>query len=289
MFNLEDARYKVKTNWFLPAPAKGSIAFSEKVVPLDVYIDKLVPVEVPEIGTLRQEGYSVQKELDFNMIYLHGPSEALLNVQKVRTVPLNLNEVENNKVVSLELLPPEAPEVTFKEKIKTIGVRTRLVTFDTVVEKEFKEQPLMLLQPQKEVYKVVEKTLPKVTVVMKARKRILDKYKEMVPIVYIDLGQAKGEGVWQAQVSVANVPDRDRMELTIEPPFVELNLVEIPPEKAPAVLTVEDLPIVGEKPSEQKTTDVRSSAAKPADAKSTEATHVEQKPVDSKNAGGKVP
>ena len=293
MFNLEEARFKVKTNWFLPAPARGSIVFSEKAVPLDVYVDKLVPVEVPENGTLRQEGYSVQKELDFNMIYLHGPSESLLKVQKVKTVPLNLNEVENDMRLSLELLPPELPEVTFKEKIKTIGVGVRLVTSDTLVEKVFKEQPLMLLQPQKEIYKVVEKVLPKVTVVMKARKRILDKYKDMVPIVYIDLGQAKGAGVWQAQVSVANVPDRDRMEMMVDPPFVELNLVEIPLEKAPAVLTVEDLPTVGEKPTEPKPADAQPPETKPVDAKPVEpkpvdAKPVEPKPVDSKRVEPKL-
>ena len=62
----------------------------------------------------------------------------MLKVQKVRTVPLNLNEVENNMEFSLELLPPDVPDVTFKETIKTIDVRTRLVTSDTVVEKEFK-------------------------------------------------------------------------------------------------------------------------------------------------------
>ena len=308
-FNLEDARFKVKTNWFLPAPAKGSIAFSEKAVNLDVYVDKLVPVEVPESGTLRQEGFILQKELDFNMIYLHGPSEALLKVQKVKTVPLNLNEVEDDMQFKLELLPPEVPVVTFKEKIKTIGLRTRLVTSDTYVEKEFKEQPLMLLQPQKEIYKVVEKSLPKVTVKVKARKRIMDKYKDMVPIVYIDLGQAKGAGVWQAQVSVANAPDRDRMEMTVEPSFVELNLVEIPLEKVPAVLTVEDLPTVGEKPTEPKPADAQPPETKPvepkpvepkpvepkpADAqppetKPVEPKPVEPKPVETKNLGGKAP
>ena len=308
MYNLEEARLKVTTNWFLPAPAKGSIVFSEKAVPLDVYIDKLVPVEVPEIGTLRQEGFSLQKELEFNMIYLHGPSEALLKVQKVRTVPLNLNEVENNMEFSLELLPPDVPDVTFKETIKTIDVRTRLVTSDTVVEKEFKEQPLMLLQPQKEVYKVVEKNLPKVTVTVKARKRIMDKYKDMVPIVYIDLGQAKGAGVWQAQVRVANAPDRDRMEMTVVPPFVELNLEEIPLEKSPAVLTVEDLPTVGEKPpaepkqetakpstalmEEPKPADPKQADTKPAEPKQAETKlaepkHADAKPADTKQADTK--
>ncbi len=285
MYSLDNAKVKVKTNWFLPKPARNSIVFSEKAVPLDVYVDKLVPVEVPEIGTLRQEGYFVQKELeDFNMIYLHGPSEALLKVQKVKTVDLNLSEVEDNMRRTLELLPPDLPEVTFKDKIKTIGVRVRLVRSDTLVEKVFKEQPLMLLQPQKEVYKVVEKTLPKVTVTMKARKHILDKYKEMVPVVYIDLSQAKGAGVWQAQISVANVPDRDRMEMTIEPSFVELNLEEIPLEKAPAVLTVEDLPTIGEKPTEPKTADTRPMEPKPAEPKPVELKPAEPKPAEPKPA-----
>ena len=46
-----------------------------------------------------------------------------------------------------------------KEKIKTIGVGIRLVTSETQVEKVFKDQTLMMLQPQKEVYKPVEKKI----------------------------------------------------------------------------------------------------------------------------------
>ncbi len=135
--------------------------------------------------------------------------------------------------------------------------------------------------------------------------------------------------MWQAQVSVANVPDRDRMEMTIEPSFVELNLEEIPLEKAPAVLTVEDLPKVGEKsdvarpstalnaepktadskpteqnPEEAKPDVARSSTAldaepKPAEQKldvtrtstalKAEQQPVESKPVEAKNAGDKAP
>ncbi len=253
-YSLENARYKVDKSWFLPKPVGGSVVFSEKSVQLDVYIDKLVPVTVPEIGSLKQEGYFVQKTLEFDYITLRGPSESLRDIQSVETIPLNLSELEKNiEERPMILVLPEQPHVTFKDNVKYVNVRIRLNNSEVPETRRFKEQPLNLLQPQKEIYKVVNQKLPTVTVSVKARKRIWEKHKLMLPIAYIDMNEAPGPGVWQAQVRVANVPDRDRMEMTVEPSFVELNLVEIPLDKTPSVLTAEDVAKPAEpKPAESK-------------------------------------
>ncbi|MBR4674583.1 MAG: hypothetical protein IKP00_08970 [Victivallales bacterium] len=281
MYSLENARYKVNKSWFLPKPVGGSVVFSEKNVPLDVYIDKLVPVTVPEIGALKQEGYFVQKTLEFDYITLRGPSDALRNIQSVETIPLNLSELDKNiEERPMILVLPDQPHVTFKDNVKYVNVRIRLNNSEVPETRRFKEQPLNLLQPQKEIYRVVNQKLPTVTVSVKARKRIWEKHKVMLPIAYIDLNEAPGPGIWQAQVRVANVPDRDRMEMTVEPSFVELNLVEIPLDKAPSVQTAED----AAKTAKSRPTEPKSAEPKPAEQKPAEPKPAEPKPAEQKSA-----
>ena len=248
MYSLDNASYRVNKSWLLPKPVNGSMVFSEKAVPLDVYIDKLVRVRVPEINALRQEGYSVQKELGGEWVYLHGPSESLRKIQEVNTVPLDLAELDGDRTVSLALLPPAQPDVVIKDKVKYVNVNVRLIKSDALEVTTFKGLPLMVLQPIHEVYRIADRNLPTVTVEVRAWKRVLDKHKDMLPAVYINLNEAPGPGVWQAQVRVANVPDNDRMEMTLTPPYVELTLEELPPEKIPKVLSVEELSTAGGQP-----------------------------------------
>ena len=290
MYSLENARYKVDKSWFLPKPVGGSVVFSEKSVPLDVYIDKLVPVTVPEFGSLKQEGYFVQKTLEFDYITLRGPSEALRDIQSVETIPLNLSELDKNIEERLMVLVrPEKPHVTFKDNVKYVNVRIRLNNSEVPETRRFKEQPLNLLQPQKEIYKIVNQKLPTVTISVKARKRIWEKHKMMLPIAYIDLNEASGSGVWQAQVRVANVPDRDRMEMTVEPSYVELNLVEIPLENAPSVQTAEELMDSTPKPPEPKPAEPKPAKPKPAESKNAEKKPAESKPATSGKEGEHAP
>lgn len=222
----------VRKGFFLPEVQ--TVTLSRDYVELDPIIRKSVPIEVSEVG-MTKPGFTAYKTLSPETVTVIGPSEKLKNVKFISSEDLAMTPETSDFTCHLQLKKP-MEDISFdnsKADSDSVEVTVKIVNDKELVTEVYADVPIRLFTTYPNLYNAdkMEKKVGRIEV--HALRSILDAYCKNTPYLYVDLTEAEGPGLFQAQVHAGNVPPSDKAKITYEPSVIDMVLSE--QTKAPAI------------------------------------------------------
>ncbi len=233
----EDHKYRIKVKvgpqnvrkrLFLPSVK--SVTLSKDSVELDPIIKKSVPIVVSNTGVTRP-GFTATTTVNPETVTVEGASEKLKNLRFVSSEELALTPETTDFTCRLSLVNPN-------DDIRLIGadsveVVVKIINSNDIFSKKYLDVPIAIVNEYPQMYAVEKMSVKSGWIEVRGLKGILDAYTNSEVMLYIDLNEAKGAGLFRARVYPGNVPPKDRAEIKYSPDYVDVVLYEVSKANAP--------------------------------------------------------
>ena len=206
---------KIKRKIKLPAGLKViKIDPKQFEIVLEKEVEKVVPVEVGIYGSPPQGWKVVKIEVIPDKVKVYGPQSIISRLRRVRTVPIDINELTGSVK---KRVPLDLPDLVKVKGDNTVEVHIKVA--EHIVTREIKDLPLIV----KGAKSNIEYSTKKVTTILQGPERLVGPFANLKIEAYIDVRGLK-PGVHKVKVQI-DLPPGVKL-LKVEPREVEVKILE---------------------------------------------------------------